>query len=109
GRTGACISHAHWHLVPGCYDLDGQGVTFQRVATFEAIVGADREQGYLAFRTPSDEWYFNAIYRPPSQYFRRLVAAQLGQPANWDYLGFPMLDSLRETITRFTGREPVDW
>jgi diadenosine tetraphosphate (Ap4A) HIT family hydrolase len=105
--TGACISHAHWHLIPGEFDLDGRGIGFRRARTFDAIVEADRPHGYLAFRTAGGEWYFNVTHRPPSQYFRRIIAARLGRPTEWDYLAFPILDQLRDTIVGLTGRDPA--
>jgi diadenosine tetraphosphate (Ap4A) HIT family hydrolase len=105
--TGACISHAHWHLLPGDFDLDGWGIGFRRAHTFDVIAERDRPHGYLSFRTTGGEWYFNTTHRPASQHFRRIIAAQLGRPAEWDYLAFPMLDQLRDTIVGLTGRDPA--
>lgn len=107
--TGACISHAHWHLVPGDYELAGNGVPYLRAGSFDEIAGADRRHGYLAFRRyRGGGWYFNLEYRAPSQYFRRIIAARLGMAEDWDYLGFPMLHNVRATIAGLTGLDPVD-
>ena len=105
--TGACISHAHWHLLPGGFDLDGWQVKFRRAGTFDDIAEADRRHGYLAFRTVGGQWYFDVTHQPPSQYFRRIIVAQLGQPAEWDYLAHLGLDQLRDTIVGLTGRDPA--
>lgn len=56
--TGACISHAHWHLVPGDYDLGARSLVFTPAMSFDALGVADRSNGYLMYRRrPS--WFYN--------------------------------------------------
>lgn len=104
--TGACISHAHWHLVPGDYDLGAHSLVFTQALSFDALGVADRSNGYLMYRRRSS-WFYNLDTKPPSQYFRRIIAAQSGCPDEWDYLAFPHLDNMRSTILGLTGADPL--
>jgi hypothetical protein len=38
-----------------------------------------------------------------SQYFRRVIAKQLGRPSEWDYAVFPRWENVRATIALFGG------
>ncbi|NJP99576.1 HIT family protein [Streptomyces zingiberis] len=104
-KSGACISHAHWHLLP----VDGRGV--------DALITADglpsnllEHLGQLA--TFSGKPYFLCghegefrVYngeRPMrSQYLRSVVGRILGIPDPlWDYALVVRKEILRETMDR---------
>lgn len=104
--SGPCIDHAHWHLIPGEYKLDDPKVPLAPADSFDQVAAACRGQAYLAWRNLSGAWRSGAV-TVPGQYFRRLIADQLGRPDEWDYLAFPMLDNVRETILKFTGHDPA--
>lgn len=101
GTAGACVDHAHWHLVPGRHLPPGAVDGFRPAASFEEIAAGRHPDGYLALRQPSGEWSVRSRGRPQSQYFRRHIAAGLGVPDEWDYLAYPRLDHVRATIATF--------
>jgi len=102
-RRSACIDHAHLHVLPGAYKLAG----FMQLRSTMPMNNNSGElneyessDGYLYLREPAEI----AQYAPDprvSQYFRRKIAEQLNRPDEWDYLMFPRLDNVRETIHRF--------
>ncbi len=102
-RRSACLDHAHLHVLPGSYRLAG---SMQQRSTKllndidYALKSLESADGYLYLREPSGAaWY--APDPRVSQYFRRKVAEYLNAPDEWDYLMFPRLDNVRETIHRF--------
>jgi diadenosine tetraphosphate (Ap4A) HIT family hydrolase len=102
-RRSACLEHAHLHVLPGSYKLAGSMQQWP-VKVLDnigyALKGSQLSEGYLYLREPSGAvWY--APDPRVSQYFRRKVAAYLNTPDEWDYLMFPRLDNVRETIHRF--------
>jgi hypothetical protein len=102
-RRSACLDHAHLHVLPGSYQLAGsiqQRPTKLLNDIGYALRGSEASEGYLYLREPSGAvWY--APDPRVSQYFRRKVAEHLNAPDEWDYLMFPRLDNVRETIHRF--------
>jgi diadenosine tetraphosphate (Ap4A) HIT family hydrolase len=99
-RRSACLDHAHVHLLPGSYELSSNNQE-DAIAMFErlpAIIAA--VTGYLFVQEPGSE----PVYKSDpgvSQYFRRKVAAKLDFADEWDYLLFPRLENVLETIKRF--------
>lgn len=103
--AGACISHAHWHLVP----LDGRQV--EEVLAGDGLVGETiggiRELANLGRR---DLPYFYCGYSDRHtvydcgtavrrQYLRSVMARLLGIPEPlWDYALVTRHDLLRETV-----------
>jgi diadenosine tetraphosphate (Ap4A) HIT family hydrolase len=100
-RRSACLDHAHVHILPGSYEL-GSNKQEDAIAMFgrlPAIIAA--VTGYLFVQEPDSQ----PVYRSDpgvSQYFRRKVAAKLDFADEWDYLLFPRLENVLETIKRFS-------
>lgn len=108
GRAEACIEHAHWHLVPGGWNLRQEGDDFRQVSNFERFAESYRgERRYLFLRDVEARCWVSVGRRLRRQEFRRRIAAALGAPASWDYLTFPFLDNMRATIAGF--REVAGW
>lgn len=100
-RRSACLDHAHLHVLPGSYRLT---IFMQRRYAnpmyYNGLNGNESPDGYLYLREPEGPaWY--APDPKVSQYFRRKIAEQLNRPDEWDYLMFPRLNNVRETIARF--------
>jgi hypothetical protein len=97
-RRSACLDHAHVHILPGSYDLrsyvTNRGCSQGRASTERSLSGL---AGYLFLHEPM----MRPIYgRDPgmSQFFRRQIATALGVADEWDYLLFPRLENVSETI-----------
>lgn len=97
-RVSACIDHAHWHLTPGRFQLDDPVSDFHQISSFEDVLEMPHRSGYLAFRDQRG-WFYSQAPRC-SQFFRRLIASELERPSEWDYLVYPGLDNIRETIEK---------
>lgn len=103
-RRSACMDHAHIHLMPGSYDLSRH----VRARGAPAPGGPDAgsvpaDIGYLYLREPDSPPLYG---EDPgvSQFFRRKVAARLGVDDEWDYLLYPRLGHVLQTIERLDGR-----
>jgi diadenosine tetraphosphate (Ap4A) HIT family hydrolase len=98
-RRSACTEHAHFHLVPGQFNLDPDLPTSEvhnSLRDFLAVGPGDGSP-YLMLRNPGQPV---RVYPDPgiSQYVRRLIAAALGEPDDWDYAVFPHMDNVKATL-----------
>jgi diadenosine tetraphosphate (Ap4A) HIT family hydrolase len=100
-RRSACLDHAHIHLLPGLYELSNSNAQADAAAVPRwqpRVIAA--VAGYLFLQEPGAEPIY-AADPGISQYFRRKVAAKLDFEDEWDYLLFPRLENVLETIKRF--------
>ena len=104
-RRSACLAHAHIHLVPGWYRLERHLRSVGSVVSAAAWVptAATWDSGYLFLQEPGAL----PLYGPDpgiSQFFRRRIAEHLEIPDEWDYLLYPRLDNVHETVRRLDSR-----
>ena len=96
--AGACINHAHWHLVPGGYELLPQDMIFKKIVSFEDYSKEkSKHNPYLYYRDSSQNEFVLDDAEVPSQFFRRILAPKIDKPDEWDYLVFPFLENIRKT------------
>jgi diadenosine tetraphosphate (Ap4A) HIT family hydrolase len=104
-RRSACLDHAHIHIIPGCYNLERRvRSSAESSSQAAARITRRRDSGYLFLQEPDAD----PLYSDDpgvSQFFRRHIAGELGEPDDWDYLLFPRLNNVRETITKFPAGE----
>jgi diadenosine tetraphosphate (Ap4A) HIT family hydrolase len=102
-RRSACLDHAHTHVMPGVYGLSSAVREFFRWPVDQLERALSTDVGYLLL----DEPPYGPQYGPDpgiSQYLRRCIAAKLGVPDEWDYLLFPRLNNVTETVKALSGR-----
>jgi ATP adenylyltransferase len=108
---GCGIDHAHLHLVPAS-DLDlltgakrmFPSLEFREVSGLEAARGLFRQrQSYLFLQTVTGGCWLASSADIPSQAFRRVIAAEQGRSAEFDWASFPRLDRVRATLRRSSG------
>lgn len=101
--TSACIDHAHWHVLPGSYQLElsYSGWTDTSTSLTDALLMAP-EDGYLLAVEKSQI----LLGRDPrqSQFLRRHIFGSLGRPDEWDYAAFPQWEDVRATQALFDGQ-----
>jgi diadenosine tetraphosphate (Ap4A) HIT family hydrolase len=104
-RGGACVSHAHIHLVPIGTDLlaaiNADGLEMRAVADQRGVAQGQPERPYIYLETPEEEcWHTWVDQHPiPSQYIRQLIARELGlAEPSWDWGTVVFKDLLRETV-----------
>lgn len=104
--AGCGVDQAHLHLVPLGFDLvdrfeshlDVRDV--QRTAAFapqQVPIGTE----YLWCSDGSLRSLIGRPARPTSQWFRRLIARELGMNASWNYAEHPFENNIRRTIEFF--------
>ncbi|WP_406279160.1 hypothetical protein OH799_11495 [Nocardia sp. NBC_00881] len=106
-KGGACADHAHTQIAP-------IGTTSRYIESLHRDFTTDTADNYLpaARQTVAlgsgDPYLFShsdthggaiAIATgAKSQYFRRLIADQIGRPDEWDGVTFPFIDNIRSTL-----------
>ena len=103
-RRSACLDHAHIHLLPGSYGLLCHLQKLGRISLDRTdFSGLVEHVGYLYLHEPT----LAPRYCPDpgvSQFFRKRIAEQMGIPEEWDYLMYPPLDNVRQTVSRLKGQ-----
>jgi hypothetical protein len=92
-NAGACIDHAHLHIVPTDADLAQflLDITFTQIDHPELWGQLGSESGYLYFENQRSEASFAHVDRCEQQFFRRKLAqvTKSGMPWNWrDYIRY---------------------
>lgn len=102
--TSACVDHAHLHVIPGSYALPlpaPAAIHAADVATMLTEHSPDwRERPYLLLGSTESSCALVEDVGIP-QYFRRQLAAAVGQPDLWDYAAFPGEANVRATLALF--------
>ncbi|MDP2698698.1 HIT domain-containing protein [Thalassospira sp.] len=110
GRYGSVVScsvdQAHLHLVPLPFDLiatsiSETGVDWQQIPEaykLDETITSGREYLYLA---NYDTEFVGFPEKNTSQWFRKIIARNLGCANRWDYKKFPSLDRLHKTAKAF--------
>ena len=103
GRRSACVEHSHIHVVPGEYGFDRLALRFTAFDSLEAMLSAAEARqgaGYLMYQEPGGPVHY-ADDPGISQYFRRHIAAALGEADEWDYAAVPRWENVRATQLKF--------
>jgi diadenosine tetraphosphate (Ap4A) HIT family hydrolase len=116
---GACIDHAHLHVVPAPVDLMGtllpllqkrlglgRFLRIERTEGFHRIreVFEGRKTSYLLCEEADRQRFVVEVDFPiPSQYLRQIIASELGS-AEWDWQRYPHDDSFARTIESLKGK-----
>jgi diadenosine tetraphosphate (Ap4A) HIT family hydrolase len=99
-RAGACIDHAHLHLIPIAVDIRDQlsqhfiPTSISRLSELPHIANGG---AYLYLEDHHGSTLYPIDDSLPSQYIRQLVSRGAGCPRLWDWREHP----LREAITEF--------
>jgi diadenosine tetraphosphate (Ap4A) HIT family hydrolase len=98
GRTrgGACIFHAHLHLLPLARPpIASAGRLLRRISDLPVVT---QGRPYLLLSDGVDMRVDTNPESGPRRSMRRVIADFLGRPDEWDYLVFPNLDNVRLTV-----------
>lgn len=102
-RGGACIDHAHLHIIPGCQgfkELVSMDFTETPVASLDDLKALANEGVPYLFVEDLDQqaYIYRVPDRIPSQYLRQIWARALGKPDEWDWGAFPNYSLMKETF-----------
>jgi hypothetical protein len=98
-HAGACVAHAHVHLLPGFMKyqdcLDGRLRIIQSFSNLEEIQGCC--QPYILLRANLGNAVMFDAESVPTQAIRRVLCDRLSQP-NWDWRIDPRSELIEETL-----------
>ncbi|MEU6404593.1 HIT domain-containing protein [Streptomyces sp. NPDC046985] len=107
-RARACISHAHWHILPvqgARVDslISADGLSSRCLADFSELAAFKGEPYFLCAH--EDEWrVYDGSTPMRSQYLRSVIGRLLGIPDPlWDYALVVRKELLRETMALTSG------
>jgi diadenosine tetraphosphate (Ap4A) HIT family hydrolase len=103
-RSSPCISHAHWHIVPGAEHVvqvfEADGLRGQRVLSWtELHAFSEKDYSYIYYRFQSDQIAYVEQLSKRHQYLRIAMAEVFSIPEpEWDWALSLRPDLLRRTI-----------
>jgi diadenosine tetraphosphate (Ap4A) HIT family hydrolase len=104
-KCGACIEHAHLHLLPGPSSFVRSVTSEERNwVSARTLWGLRAELGASAYLLAGELAPGRAMFarRPnlevPSQFLRRAFASEVGNDMTWDWRKFPQAETLLRTI-----------
>lgn len=105
--SGACLVHAHLHLIPGfphITSLLARDLDASRMDSLEQLTALSMDN-YVLMGRPN-HWYATAKVDLPGQWIRRRVAAELGRPEEYDWAVFAGEEELAQTLWRIPSHLP---
>jgi len=100
----ACVSHAHWHVLPLLIDLlptlEADGLSGSAVDSIHDLRAYGRaDLPYILYdKLEAGTWLFDGGISKRHQYLRAVVAEQVGIPdPEWDWSLFQNRDAFRST------------
>ena len=112
GRPAGCgVDHAHLHLVPWS-GLFGVAVSDYRTESFtwNAVDGCSAlrkihatNEDYLYFEEANGDAFVAVSNKISSQFFRRVIASSIGQPAAFDWKHHSGIENVKATLSALKG------
>lgn len=111
--TGCGTGHAHLHLVPLNFALSQRAISYDlnkhwEPCSFNEIAQKAGSNEYLfvvdAFETEGSSGFLSILSEPTSQFFRKIIASELGMSEISDYRRYPMLDVVESSTLRMEVR-----
>ena len=111
-RAGACIDHAHLHVLPTNCDVTQRlvGVQSDRIADLRELREfGNRTQSYIYYEPhPGVRLVYTCDERVPSQFMRRLICEQLGTGRHWDWRASPYSDDIEKFLAKWRAVSPIE-
>ncbi len=105
-RAGACIDHAHMHILPTSCDVTARLAALEsvRISELRELCDfANRGQSYIYYEPqPGERLVYACDDRVPSQFMRRLICKQLDTNRNWDWRVSPYREVIQKFVARWT-------
>lgn len=109
-KGGACIDHAHMHCVPFKTDILPISPSYPQLVKFENVVKLEtyedikyqimRNKSYLYYENQKMDKFLIFASSVPSQFFRRLMAMEIGATYEWDWSVFTFRDNVISTLRK---------
>lgn len=104
--TGCGVDHAHIHVVPLNFSLSEAiakhcvaKLTWRNATIFNKSAFIDySKSSYFLYKEPNNEALLTNINTEISQYFRQIIAKELGIPNHYDYSHHPFFENIAITL-----------
>jgi len=103
---GSCVDHAHIHFLPVNPSSDfieklKQRYPWREITEFEQLQRQSQENiPYFFVELPTRERYVFDAPQAPSQFLRRLLAAEAGVPEKWNWRIYPEFERMQSTLAK---------
>lgn len=99
-RGGACLSHAHFNILPipdafPLYEKASKHLNFKPIKFHQLEDFVKRREPYLFFHCPREGTFAAPAPIGSTQFFRKLLASS-NPESNWDWRGDPKADIVKE-------------
>jgi|SRR3989344_1835137 len=108
-KGGCCLVHAHIHAVPVQVDLLlalSKHFKYEKIKSLKALKEQfNKGVPYYFYESNIGERYlFEVPEIVPSQYIRRVIAAEIGKPERWDWRNYYGIEELLNTRGRLKNK-----
>lgn len=108
-KGGCCIDHTHLHAVPFAADLlkdIAKHFKPVKITKLSSLKTQYKKQiPYLFYENNDGKRYLFELFKPiPSQYFRRLLAAETGNPKEFNWKQYPEIYKFNQTLEKLRGK-----
>jgi len=108
---GCGINHAHLHMAPLRHKISetiksskvANNYSWQQINTSTPPFPTNDNRSYLLYSEPEGSISIAYPEKEISQYFRRIVADQMGIPERYDYKQHEFIDNAERTAQKFLG------
>jgi diadenosine tetraphosphate (Ap4A) HIT family hydrolase len=109
GYSGACVEHAHLHVVPGPREFVARAqrdfAPWEAAMNLRDLDAPSSDEAYLLVGCDPGRFAYHLHRRPgpvPSQFLRQLYACLVGRSDAWDWRQFPGPDAFLRTMADWT-------
>lgn len=103
---GSCVDHAHFHFVPvsisstNLISFLSERFTSHTISNLNELQPqAYKNMPYFFIETHNGKRYiFDTPIPPPSQYIRKLISIEIGEPKKWNWRIYPELERVVATV-----------
>lgn len=105
-HAGACVDHAHLHMMPFNKTISWKANEFGERQYHSGYVHqvlrelVNNGKSYLHIHENGESFIFKLTKDLPSQFMRRVISEQTGKENTWDWAVFPRLEDMLETSVK---------
>lgn len=103
--SGACVDHAHLHIVPSNINIDNNlkkyDVNICKIENLKYLTEKFANYPYLYYQNIYNEEYLVKSDCVPSQFFRQVLCSAFDMLEHWDWRKNYEVDNIKETLKIF--------
>ncbi len=104
-KAGACIDHAHLHVVPFETDIFediAKNFKPRKISNLKEVrIQNERQVPYLYYENQKgDKYVFEINSIIPSQYLRQVISSKTKEPFKWDWRTYPQEELVKKSVEK---------